>query len=133
MGRLGRRDDGRVGREREVDPREAAVSSGVSPALVTWSEKGRNARNQVGLELVEVDVERSIKAEGRRDARDDLGDDPVEVLEARRGDSEVLAADVVDGLVVDHEGAVDVLERRVGREDRVVGLDDRVADRKSVV
>ena len=30
-------------------------------------------------------------------------------------------------LVVDHEGAVNVLERRVGRQDRVVGLDDRGA------
>ena len=34
----------------------------------------------------------------------------------------------VDGLVVDHEGAVDVLERRVGRQDGVVGLDDGVRD-----
>ena len=30
-----------------------------------------------------------------------LRDDAVEVLEARRGNREVLAADVVDGLVVD--------------------------------
>lgn len=29
-------------------------------------------------------------------------------------------------LVVDHEGAVNVLEGRVGREDGVVGLNDRV-------
>ena len=33
------------------------------------------------------------------------------------------SADVVDGLVVHHEGAVGVLEGGVGREDRVVRLD----------
>ena len=45
------------------------------------------------------------------DGRDDLRDDAVKVREAGASNAEVLAADVVDGLVVDHEGAVDVLER----------------------
>ena len=39
-------------------------------------------------------------------------------------DVQVAAADVVDGLVVDHEGAVGVLQGGVGGEDGVVGLDD---------
>ena len=34
------------------------------------------------------------------------------------------ATDVVDGLIVDHERAVGVLQGGVGRQDGVVGLDD---------
>ena len=41
----------------------------------------------------------------------------------RSFDVQVFPADVVDGLVVHHEGAVGVLEGGVGREDRVVRLD----------
>jgi len=37
---------------------------------------------------------------------------------------EVAAAEVEDGFVVDHKRAVGVLEGRVGRQDRVVWLDD---------
>ena len=51
-----------------------------------------------------------------------LGDDPVQVGVARPVNVEVSAADVVDGLVVDHEGAVRVLECGVRRQDRVVRL-----------
>merc|ERR1719231_517945 len=101
--RLLGRDDRSVGGEREVDPR---------------------VRHQVGLELGEVDVERTIEPERGRDRRDDLGDEPVEVGVGRALDVEVPAADVVDGLVVDHERAVGVLEGGVAREDRVVRLDD---------
>jgi len=39
--------------------------------------------------------------------------------------AEVTAAEVEDGLVVDHERTVRVLEGRVGRQDGVVRLDDR--------
>ena len=44
-----------------------------------------------------------------------LSDQAVQVLIVGSFNVEVLAADVVDGLVVDHEAAVGVLERRVGR------------------
>ena len=53
-----------------------------------------------------------------------LRNKPVEVLVVGALQAEVAAADVVDGLVVDHERAVRVLEGGVGGEDRVVGLDD---------
>lgn len=39
-------------------------------------------------------------------------------------ETEVAAADIVDGLVVDHEGAVGVLQGGVGGQDGVVRLDD---------
>jgi hypothetical protein len=50
VGGLGGRDDGRIGNQREVD-------TGVG--------------DQVGLELVQVDVERAIEAERRGDRGDD--------------------------------------------------------------
>jgi len=57
-----------------------------------------------------------------------LSDQPVEVLVAWSLNTKVAAADVVDGLVVDHEGAVGVLEGGVGGEDGVVWLDNRGGD-----
>jgi hypothetical protein len=80
--------------------------------------------NQVGLELVQVDVEGTVEAQGRGDGGDDLGDQTVEVLVARPGNVQIPAADVVDGLVVDQEGAVRVLDGAVGGQDGVVGLDN---------
>lgn len=54
-----------------------------------------------------------------------LGNQPVEVLVVGTLQAEVAAADIVDGLVVNHERAVRVLEGGVRGENRVVGLDDR--------
>jgi len=96
-------DDGRVGNQREVN-------TGVG--------------DQVGLELVQVDVEGAIEAQRSSDGGDDLGNQTVQVLVAGALNAEVAAADVVDGLVVDHEGAVRVLQSGVGGQDGVVGLND---------
>ena len=57
-----------------------------------------DSRNQVGLELVQVDVQRSIESQRSGDGRDDLGDQPVEVGVSGRLDSEVLSANVVDAV-----------------------------------
>jgi len=102
VGLLGR-DDGRVRRQHEVDAR---------------------VRDQVGLELGHVDVERAVKAERGRERGDDLRDEAVEVGVGRPLDVERAAADVVDGLVVEHDRDVGVLEQRVRRQHRVVRLDD---------
>ena len=58
-----------------------------------------------------------------------LGDQAVEVLEVGALEAEVAATDIVNGLVVDHEGAVGMLQGGVGSEDRVVRLDDGVGHR----
>jgi hypothetical protein len=50
------------------------------------------------------------------------------VLVRRAGDVEVAAADVVNGLVIDQEGTVRVLDGAVRRQDGVVGLDNRVGN-----
>lgn len=54
-----------------------------------------------------------------------LSNQPVQVLKVGALETQVAAADVVNGLVVDHEGAVGVLQRGVGSKNRVVGLDNR--------
>jgi len=80
--------------------------------------------HQVGLELVQVDIESSIKAQTRGDGTDNLSNQPVEVLIVGTGNVQTATADVVDSLVVDQERAVGVLDGAVSREDSVVGLDD---------
>ena len=106
VGLLGR-DDWGIGGEREVD---------------TW------VWDQVSLELGEIDVEGTIEAERGGDGGDDLADETVQVGVSWSLDVEVAAADIVDGLVVDHEGTVGVLQGGVGGEDGVVWLDDGGGD-----
>ena len=58
-------------------------------------------RNQVGLELIQINVQGSIKSEGGGDGRDDLSDETVEVSEAGVSNVQVLLADIVDSFVID--------------------------------
>lgn len=97
------RDDRRVADERVVDTR-------------VW--------DQVGLELVQVDVESSVEAQTGGDGADNLGNQAVEVLVVGAGDVQTATADVIDSFVVDKECAVGVLDGAVGGEDSVVGLNN---------
>merc|ERR1719225_889689 len=101
VGLLGR-DDGCIGDQGEVDP-------GVG--------------HQVGLELSQVHVQGSVEPQGCSDGGHNLSDQPVEVGVGWPLNVQVATADVVDGLVVNHEGAVGVLQGGVGGQDGVVGLD----------
>ena len=78
--------------------------------------------DQVGLELCEVDIESTIKSQRGRNGGDDLADQPVQICVSRSFHVEVAPADVVDRLVVHHEGTVTVLQRGVGGQDGVVRL-----------
>jgi hypothetical protein len=84
--------------------------------------------DEVGLELSDIDVEGTIEPERGSEGGDDLGDQSVQVGVGGALNIEVTAADIVDGLVVEHDGDIGVLEERVGGEDRVVGLDDGGGD-----
>ena len=97
------RDDWSVGSQREMD---------------TW------VGHQVGLELCQIDIQGTIKSQGGCDGRDDLGDQTVQVGVCWSLDVQVTSADVVDGLVVNHEGAVRVLQGGVGGQDGVVWFND---------
>ena len=96
-------DHGRVRGEHEVDARIG---------------------HEVGLELGDVDVQGAVESEGCRQGRDHLGDEAVQVGVSGALDVEGAAADVVHGLVVEHDADVGVLEERVGGEHGVVRLND---------
>lgn len=104
VGALLSRDDGRITDERVVDARVG---------------------HKVGLELVQINVERTIESQRRGDGADDLGNEAVEVLVVGPGNIQAATADVVDSLVVNKECAVGVLDSAVSRENSVVGLNDR--------
>merc|ERR1711893_264654 len=97
------RDDRGIGGQGEVD---------------TW------VGHQVGLELSKIHVQGTIKSQGGGDGADDLADQPVQVGVGGTLDVQVTTADVVDGLIVHHEGAVRVLQGGMGGQDGVVGLHD---------
>jgi hypothetical protein len=97
------RDDGSVTNERVVDTR---------------------VRHQVGLELVQVDIESTVETQAGGDGADNLSNQTVQMLVVGTRNVQAAAADIVDSLVVDKECAIGVLNGAMGREDSVVGLDD---------
>jgi len=84
--------------------------------------------HQVGLELSDIDVEGTVESEGGSEGGDHLGNESVQVGVGGSLDIEVAAADIVDGLVVEHDSDVGVLKEGVGGEHGVVGLDDGGGD-----
>jgi hypothetical protein len=84
--------------------------------------------DEVGLELGDIDIEGTVEPEGGSQGGDDLRDEPVEVGVGGSLDVEGSTADIVDGLVVEHDGDVGVLEEGVGGEDRVVGFNNGGGD-----
>merc|ERR1719258_209114 len=105
--RLLRRDDRRIGREHEVDAR---------------------VRHEVGLELGDVHVERTVEAERRGERGDHLAEEAVQVRVRRALDVEVATANVVKRLIIDLVRHVRVLKERVHAEHRVVRLNARRGD-----
>jgi len=84
--------------------------------------------DEVGLELGNINVEGTIETEGSGQGGDNLGDEAVQVGVGGALDIEVAAADIVDGLVVEHDGNIGVLKEGVGGEHGVVGLNDGGGD-----
>merc|ERR1719267_364886 len=101
------RDDGSIRGEHEVN-------SGVG--------------DEVGLELSDIDVEGTIESEGGSERGDNLGNESVEVSVGGSLNVEVSSADVIDSLVVEHDGDIGVLKEGVSGEDGVVRLNDGSGD-----
>ena len=89
--------------------------------------------HKVGLELVQVNVECTIKSQRGGDRADDLSNQTVEVLVVGPRNIQAATTDVVNRLVVDEECAVRVLDGAVGRKDGVVGLDNGGGNARSRV
>lgn len=64
--------------------------------MISAQLQENNIRNQVGLELVQVDVEGAVESEGGGDGGDDLSDKSIQVGERWGGDAQVTSADIVD-------------------------------------
>jgi len=85
-------------------------------------------RHQVGLELSHIDVEGTIETKRSGQRGDDLGNQTIEVGVGRALNVQVAAADIVDSLVIEHDADIGVLEKRVGRQDAVVRLNNGGGD-----
>merc|ERR1711981_1451514 len=101
--RLLSRDDRGVRRKHKVDAR-------------VW--------HQVGLELSDVDVQSAIETQRGSQRGRDLRNDAVQVGVRRALNVEAAAAHVVDGLVIQAEGHISVLQQGVGGKDVIVRLHD---------
>ena len=77
---------------------------------------------QIRLELSQVHIQGSVEPQGGSDGGHNLANQPVEVGVGWPLNVQVTSADVVDGLVVNHEGTVGVLKGGVGGQDGVVRL-----------
>merc|ERR1712029_92023 len=71
--------------------------------------------HQVGLELCKIHIESSVKPERGSDGGHNLTNQTIEIGVGWPLNIEIATTDVVDGLIVNHEGAVGVLQGGVGR------------------
>jgi hypothetical protein len=85
-------------------------------------------RNHVDTELSQVRVELTGETETGGDTRHDDGNEVVKITVGGSGELESSETNVVEGLVVDTESSVRVLDKLVNGESGVVRLDDSVGD-----
>ena len=98
-----------------------------------WGVRGEHEMDtgvgdEVGLELSHINVKGTIESEGGSEGGDNLRDESVEVGVGGSLNIEVSSADIVDGLVVEHDGDIGVLEEGVSGEDGVVWLNNGGGD-----
>ena len=99
-----------------------SLLSGDNRGVGDQGEVNPGIGNQVGLELSQIHVESSIKSQRGGDGGDNLTNQTIQVGVGWSLNVQITAADVVDSLVVHHEGAIGVLQGGVGGQDGVVGL-----------
>ena len=80
--------------------------------------------NKVSLEFGEIDVKSTIETKGSSEGGNDLTDEAVKVGVGWALDIEGTAGEVVKGFVIDHEGAIRVIDHSVGSKNGVVWFDD---------
>jgi len=83
---------------------------------------------QIGLEFGDIDVQGSIESQRGGQRGDDLSDESVQVGISGSLNIQISSADIVDGLVVEHNGNIGVFQQRVGGQDGVVWLNDGGGD-----
>jgi len=91
-------------------------------------EVDTRVRNQVNLELIDIHIERTLKAKRSSERRNDLRDQAVKVGIRRTRDVEILKANVVESLVIHEESAISMLKHSMSCKDSVVRLNDSTAE-----
>jgi len=84
--------------------------------------------HQVGLELSDIDVQRTVETEGSGQGGDNLSNQSVQVGVGRTLDIQVTTADIVESLVIDLVGDIGVFQERVDTQDGVVRFDNGGSD-----
>ena len=84
--------------------------------------------DQVGLELGNINVKGTVESEGGSERGDNLSDKSVQVSVGWSLNVEVSSGNIVDGLVIEDDGDIGVLKKRVGGEDGVVWLNNGSGD-----
>ena len=84
--------------------------------------------DQVSLEFSDIDVKGTIESEGGSERGDNLSDESVQVGVGWSLNVEVSSGNIVDGLVIEDDGDIGVLKKRVGGEDGVVWLNNGGGD-----
>jgi hypothetical protein len=87
-------------------------------------EMDSGVRDEIGLELSNINVKGTIESEGGSERGDNLSNKSVQVGVGGSLDIEVSSADIINGLIVEHNSDISVLEERVGRENGVVRLNN---------
>jgi len=80
--------------------------------------------HKICLELGNVNIQSTIEAQGCCEGGDNLCQKPVQVRVGGALNVKVSSADVIQGLVVIHDGHISVLEEGVDAKHRIVGLYD---------
>jgi hypothetical protein len=84
--------------------------------------------HQIGLELGDINVERTIETEGSGQVRDDLSNQTIQVGVGWALDVEVAAADIVESIVVYLVSDIGMFQKGMHTQDGVVGFDDSGGD-----
>jgi hypothetical protein len=79
-------------------------------------------RHEIGLELIQINVEGTIETQARGNRANNLGDKSVEVLIPRARDIQVALTDTKDSLIVDEESAFRVLNSTMCGQNGIVGF-----------
>ena len=80
--------------------------------------------HQIGLELIKVDIKSTIKTERSSNGRDDLTNQTIQIGVSWPLNIQITTANIVNGLVVNHESTIGMIQSGVGGQDRVVGLNN---------
>jgi hypothetical protein len=128
FGHHGGRFEGAVGDFSDRELLVVSFLSGDNRGIRGKHKVDTRVRDQVGLELSDIDVECPIETKRGGQGRDNLANQPVKVGVGRALNIQRTTADIVHSLIVEHDADVGVLEERVGGQDTVVGLDNSGGD-----